>query len=523
MNKINNIENEENKNASELAESRFDEDWYNDLINEIKEKKAEQKESDKKRADKITENLFKKEKMPINDFIESEKQKGNDGDTNIIINLIKAWYKENEIMNSSLRGWWEKIKKEIINSVLRPHIFRFDNEQEIDEKFFSIIEEYVVKWTEINHILNNMPLKRAITMEDIKYWEKKIHEHSQGAFFKVDLSGHIIPDFDWSNSREVFNYLKFDDKTFSKTSKEHLPEWFDPKTVFENWKTIGLWIDDVHKIWYTWKWVNVAICDWQLKPHDDIKTETYTVEKNANNVQEYFHASAVSSILAWKQTGVAPDTNLYFFAEWQNNMEKSGGQDLVLSLNKILEINKSLADSKKIRVVSISGPLYWEWVEKIVKKLEDSWVWVLDSDEFWKDFWYLEKKDPMWDPNDFNNYQHRLWKHKQLLRKSDALFVNSGDRTLADPKSPTAYRHDSWASASWAIPVVAWYYALACQADPTMTPRKFKKLARESAHEIDSTIRSEKNGEVKRSKETRKIKVIDIKALIQKIEEEKNK
>jgi hypothetical protein len=122
--------------------------------------------------------------MPINNFIESEKQKGNDN-TNIIINLIKAWYKENEIMNSSLREWWERIKKEIINNVLRPHIFRFDSEQEIDEKFFSIIEEYVVKWTEINHILNNMPLKRAITMEDIKYWEKKIHEHSQGVFLKL--------------------------------------------------------------------------------------------------------------------------------------------------------------------------------------------------------------------------------------------------------------------------------------------------------------------------------------------------
>jgi len=54
-----------------------------------------------------------------------------------------------------------------------------------------------------------------------------------------------------------------------------------------------------------------------------------------------------------------------------------------------------------------------------------------------------------------------------------------------------------------------------------MTPKKFKKLARETAHEIDSTIQNEKNGE--RSTETRKIKVIDIKALIQRIEDEKNK
>ena len=68
MNKINNIENEESKNTSELTKSHFDEDWYNDLMNEIEEKKAEQKKSDKKRADKITENLFKKEKMPIKNF-----------------------------------------------------------------------------------------------------------------------------------------------------------------------------------------------------------------------------------------------------------------------------------------------------------------------------------------------------------------------------------------------------------------------------------------------------------------------
>jgi len=55
-----------------------------------------------------------------------------------------------------------------------------------------------------------------------------------------------------------------------------------------------------------------------------------------------------------------------------------------------------------------------------------------------------------------------------------------------------------------------------------MTPKKFKKLAKETAHEIDSTIR-DYNGNGKRSLDTKKIKIIDIKALIQKIEEEKNK
>jgi hypothetical protein len=42
----------------------------------------------------------------------------------------------------------------------------------------------------------------------------------------------------------------------------------------------------------------VAICDWQLRPHKDIKPKEYTVEKHASNTPDYFHASAVSSILA---------------------------------------------------------------------------------------------------------------------------------------------------------------------------------------------------------------------------------
>lgn len=50
-----------------------------------------------------------------------------------------------------------------------------------------------------------------------------------------------------------------------------------------------------------------------------------------------------------------------------------------------------------------------------------------------------------------------------------------------------------------------------------MTPDRFKKLARETAHEIDSTIRDKQSGKI--STETKKIKVIDIKALIQEIEE----
>ena len=513
MNKINNIEHDEVKNTDKVIKSHFNEEWCNKLMDEIKEEENEQKELDKKKADELTEKLFKDDKMPINDFIDNCRKEWLN-EEEIAKKLIIQWYSWDEFMDSSIdkqvKSFLENLRKEAIENSHR-YIFRFKNKEDLSDKYLDILRGSLINNVSFLIAVKNIPLKRAITIEDIRNWEKKLHEHAPDNKYSIDLSGEILPDLDWSQSREVFDYLSFDDKTFSQTSKEHLPEWYDPKEIFEKGKSIGLWIDDVHKMWYTWKWVGVAICDWQLKPHKDINTKEYVVEENAAKVPDYMHASAVGSILAWKQTGIAPDSDLYFFAKWRSK-EKNWWNDLKSAFTKILKKNQELPNDKKIRVISISGPLFGEWIEDLVKQLEDSWVWIINWDNFSKDFWYLEKKDLMWDPNEFDNYQHCFW-------RPDALFVNSGNRTVWDPKSDTAYRYDNDASASWAIPAVAWYYVLACQADPTMTPDRFKKLARETAHEIDSTIRSEESGE--RSTETRKIKVLDIKALIKKIEEEK--
>ena len=130
----------------------------------------------------------------------------------------------------------------------------------------------------------------------------------------------------------------------------------------------------------------------------------------------------------------------------------------------------------------------------------------------------------MGDPNDFNNYQINRGEWNQ-----NALYVTSGNRTVPDPSSETAYRHDSRASASWAIPVVAGYYALACQASPDMTPQKFMELAHQTAHIQESnTYVYEANDKerqgipIGRSKETMPIQIIDIKALLEAIETEKS-
>lgn len=514
MNRINSIENEEIKNP-EAGESHFDDEWHKELMDKIRDEKAKQKERDLAQVSGLNELLLKDEKMPINNFIEQYRKEWVN-EEEIAKKLIIQWYSWDELMNSSIskemKSILEGFKKEVVENPYR-YIFRFKDKEDLSNKYLDIMKEALVKNITFSDAVKSIPLKRAITMEDITNWERKLHEKHPDAGYHIDLTWEILPDLDWSWSKEVFRYISFDDKTFSKTSKRHLPEWFEPKEIFEKGKSIGLWIDDVHKMWYTWKWVGVAICDWQLKPHKDIQTKQYIVEHNAGNMPEYFHASAVSSILAWKQTGIAPDSDLYFFAAKQNNGEEYWWDDLNSAFTKIIEKNKQLSDNEKIRVISISGWLYGEWIRDLAMKLEDSWVWVLTSGDFFSDFWYLEKKDPMWDSDNFENYQHSTW-------EPDAIYVNSGDRTIANSIDENAYIHDPQACASWAVPVVAWYYVLACQADPTMTPKRFIKLARETSHEIDSTIRNEENGE--RSTETRKIKVLDIKTLIKTIEEERN-
>ena len=226
MNKFSNVENERPTTCSELTESHFNDEWYNKSMHEIGNKRVEQREADWKKAWKLTEVLLKEEKMPINDFVESEKQKGNDN-IDIAINLINAWYEENDIMNSSLAKWWKETKKKFINNIFRPQSFRFNREEEFDEKFFDIVRESLSKWIDIDDVISSIPLKRTITLEDINYLREKNKSNSD-YIPSIKFSGEILPDLDWSQSKEVFDYLSFDDKTFSQTSKEHLPEWYNP-------------------------------------------------------------------------------------------------------------------------------------------------------------------------------------------------------------------------------------------------------------------------------------------------------
>jgi len=124
-------------------------------------------------------------------------------------------------IDESIKLLEENKRKEVIKNQ-QNYIFRFKDEEDLAEKYFDISRVCLTKNVLFLDAVKDIPLKRPITIEDINNIKKALENPDNNA--NVDLSGEILPDLDWSESKEVFNYLKFDDKTFSKTPKEHLPE-----------------------------------------------------------------------------------------------------------------------------------------------------------------------------------------------------------------------------------------------------------------------------------------------------------
>ena len=413
----------------------------------------------------------------------------------------------------------------------------FDSDEQFEQEFEKLVKkhngnmDYIDK--ELFKIQKSLPQKVMLEKLNRDKWIALLLDKD-----------FIFDDVDMAQYPLALKHLSFYENTFSKVSKEHLPEGFNPQEIFEKGKTIGLGIDKAHKAGYTGQGVSYAIIDSGVAPHNDLKFKEYKVSSKVPEGESavHFHGGAVSYIAQ----EIAPDADCYYFA-LQNGAPKMKEQ-FVDNLRAILEKNKSLPADKKIRVVSVSMPLYGgEEAKKIADELEKQGVWVFYSGcEEDRKRGYLGKIDPNGNPDDFNNYRVVMpcgaeeaivlrdklktatpKERKDILeylsknKSEPGLYVNSGDRTVPDPSSASAYRHDSQASQSWSIPVIAGYYTLACQADPTMNKERFLALANETSRKVRTSISKFIIGEQGYTDEKPEIKIIDINALLEKIQADK--
>jgi hypothetical protein len=211
---------------------------------------------------------------------------------------------------------------------------------------------------------------------------------------------------------------------------------------------------------------------------------------HCNGKEADMHGSAVSSIAVGKDIGVAPDSKLYYIASTfghygaQYEFDASIVADCIL---RVLEINQYLPEDEKIRVISISRGYtkndkgYKEITSAIDKANKENIFVITTSTHMYYNFTISGmNRDYLDNPDDFNSYYQPDW-FKDLFNRYPEVFKNCilvpmGSRTCAGCTGTSDYEIGHEGGYSWAAPWLAGFYALCCQVDPYITPKKFIEI-----------------------------------------------
>ena len=315
----------------------------------------------------------------------------------------------------------------------------------------------------------------------------KLHQMPKENDFGFDVRSADLSDSDLHDSYNELIHASFDSQTKWPSS---LPDDFSPAKTMEIQKNPGLNIRELHKNGITGKGVGIAIIDQPLLvDHIEYKEQLkYYLERNTLSWQEAsMHGPAVASIAVGKTVGVAPEADLYYIADDFMKI-KDDYSLLAESIQRILDINKSLSYESRIRVISISWG-YWgydysatdktkgysELCEAYARAKQEG-ILVLTTSLSAREnleFFGLDKI-PLSDPDDLNSYT------KCLYGIEDGRYnisVPMNYRCVASPTGKNDYVTYSNGGLSWATPYIAGLYALACQVKPNINYEDFWKLA----------------------------------------------
>lgn len=321
--------------------------------------------------------------------------------------------------------------------------------------------------------------------------------------FQVDLRSIDVSSLDLSDRKEDLMYSDFDSKT--KWSNL-LPKEFNTQTIMDYGKNPGLNLKKLHEKGITGKGIGIAIIDQVLlTDHEEYKDRLKFYEEIHAHDEASMHASAVSSIAVGNNVGVAPESDLYYIAvdPLTFNSKNESSMDFTYTakaINRILEINQTLPNDKKIRVISTS--IGWEPDQKGFKEVDDAVkmaqkqnILVVSSNlsQYYSFDFNGLGRDPLSNPDDINSYTPGIWWGKNFYnnyqsfekKMNTTLMVPMDSRCTASPTGTsdyTFYRSGGW---SWSIPYISGLYALSCQVNPDITPEMFFKEAISTGNIID--------------------------------------
>lgn len=317
--------------------------------------------------------------------------------------------------------------------------------------------------------------------------------------FAVDLRGADCSPLKLGREElQSLLHSTFDSKTKWPELKS-MPEGFDPETVLSLGINPGLKVRELHQRGITGRGVGIGIIDQTLLvDHVEYRDRLRLYEEIHNNAEPAFammHGPAVASIALGKTVGVAPGAELYYIAETHGTYSKEGRFEwdftwVAKSIDRLLEINKTLPADKKLRVISISvgwskGQDGYDEVNAAVKRAEAENVFVISTSlqETHCLYFHGLGRDPNKNPDLSGSYTagswwaRRFFSGEQSIDAGKYLLVPMDSRTTASPTGPEDYVFYAGGGWSWSVPYIAGVYALTCQVDSTMTPKKFWDLA----------------------------------------------
>lgn len=299
-------------------------------------------------------------------------------------------------------------------------------------------------------------------------------------------------DFSVYSANELTDVLNFDSKTkFPPAGK--LPKGFSPKKILANGKNPGLGVRALHKKGITGKDVNVAIIDQSLLlDHEQYadRVRYYWQDATYQRSDASMHGAAVTSILAGKTVGVAPQANIYYWAgKFEETNSAFNAQPIAEALKNILRQSFELVDENHpelaIRVVSISRGFDEQdygsaEFNQAVKELDEHGIAVFTTN----DVAALSRTHSLSSPDGTDYCRPMTWWNKEELSHYYDLqdpLVPMDFRVTAAPNGAQDYVHYTQGGLSWAVPYLAGLYALGVQVYPDLTKDVFLQAVRDTA------------------------------------------
>lgn len=335
-------------------------------------------------------------------------------------------------------------------------------------------------------------VKTPQSVDYTKYFDYKLEELPQekGSSFSHDLRSRDVTRIDLSNELDYLLTADFDDDTKWPSS---VPKEYDIKKIKEFGMDPGLGIRKLHEKGITGQGVGIAIIDQSLLVnHVEYKDQIRLYEEiHIDSDFAQMHGPAVASIAVGKNVGVAPKADLYYIAE-THGVYKEGSFEwdlywIAKSIDRIIEINKTLPIDKKIRVISISLGIdnpkmkNGDLVQEAVNRASNEGIYTIAVGNSLMG----TGRYPLGDPNDVDSYtKGYFWRDTEYRMIREDILVPMDSRYIASPTGEDKYVFYYSGGMSWAVPYTAGLYALCCQINPNITPEEFQAAINKTATKV---------------------------------------